>query len=85
MVGWSRRNAESRARRRRWWNSLSEDEKDVQRVGESKLDLAFDELAPWFIALGVFLLIAMGVYLATHPTPPSHEVPTAPHGHRFLP
>jgi hypothetical protein len=59
MVGWSRRNTESRRRRARWWASLSEDEKDAERVGESKVDLAFDELYPWLIFLDLFLLASI--------------------------
>ena len=29
MVGWSRRNAESRERRARWWASLSDEEREM--------------------------------------------------------
>jgi hypothetical protein len=29
MVGWSRRNAENRERRNRWWASLSDDEREM--------------------------------------------------------
>lgn len=29
MVGWSRRNAEDRERRARWWASLSDEEREM--------------------------------------------------------
>ncbi len=59
MVGWSRRGRESRERRRRWWDSLTEDQKDESRMRESKFDLAFMELVPWLIFFLVFMAAFM--------------------------
>lgn len=81
MVGWSRRNAESRRRRQRWWASLSEDEKDAHRVGESKFEMAFGELVPWIIFLCLFGAIA----IAVHEWPNLHAPAGVPVRRHFLP
>ncbi len=55
MVGWSRRSAESRERRRRWWASLSDEEKFAILRREAKVDRI---MLPVLGGLAVISLIA---------------------------
>jgi len=57
MVGWSRRNAESRARRARWWASLTEEEKRRVRVREAESDRKFFLFCKFFFPAMLLLLL----------------------------
>lgn len=52
MVGWSRRNSESRRRRARWWASLTPEQR--QRVSEREAE--FDKKLMWGLAIFCVLL-----------------------------
>lgn len=58
MVGWSRRSAEDSARRRRWWASLSDDEREMHAFlsevnGPRDMFLIFKTIVFMFIGMTV--------------------------------
>lgn len=69
MVGWSRRNSESAERRRRWWASLTDEEKafEVKRekVGDRVLYYAF----------AIILVLLLGALAIPLPWMDQHKIP----------
>jgi len=57
MVGWSRRSRESSERRRRWWNSLTEEQKADALIREAAGDKT---IMKWVLAFfGAAFLICV--------------------------
>lgn len=55
MVGWTRRNREDSERRERWWNSLTEEQKQQWIADKPKRDAADRKILFVFVPLFVVL------------------------------
>ena len=54
MVGWSSRNTRDARRRRRWWNSLSEEQKAIERARAAREDILFAKVSSVLLLFIVF-------------------------------
>jgi hypothetical protein len=61
MVGWTRRNREDRERRERWWNSLTEEQKQQWIADKPKRDAEDRKLLMYWLPL-LFLAGAGYIY-----------------------
>lgn len=55
MVGWSRRNRESRERQAAWWATLSEEEKTEYRRHQAEVDRKFNIVFAGILMLSLTL------------------------------
>lgn len=62
MVGWSRRNSESSARRQRWWNSLTPEQKERARAREREFDRKLAVAGTLFLIFLAFAYLGVEAY-----------------------
>lgn len=62
MVGWSRRNRESSERRRRWWNSLTPEQRKAAKIREAEFDRSLAKIGTIVLVVLVFVYLIVETY-----------------------